>query len=82
MEPILAYLRDGVLPKEKEEAKKILYQAANYTLVDGMLYKQRLSLSLLRCLQLEERKRVLHKLHGGDYNNHIKSHADLCKKSI
>ena len=47
MDPILAYLRDGVLPPDKKEARRILYQAANYTMVDGTLYKRGLSLPLL-----------------------------------
>ena len=44
MDPILAYLRDGVLSVDKKEARRILYRAANYTLVGGTLYKRSLSL--------------------------------------
>ena len=28
-----------VLPADKKEARRILYRAANYTMIDGMLYK-------------------------------------------
>ena len=75
MDPILAYLRDGVLPADKKEARKILYRAANYTLVGGTLYKRGLSLPLLRCLCPEEGKRVLEELHAGVCSNHIMSQA-------
>ena len=47
MDPILAYLKDGALPAEKKEVRRILYQAANYTMVDGTLYKRGHSLPLL-----------------------------------
>ena len=73
MDPILIYLRDAVLPKDKKDARRIFYQATNYTLVDGILYKRGLSLPLLRCLCPEEGRKVLEKLYAGVRNNHIKS---------
>ena len=75
MDPILAYLRDGVLPVDKKEARRILYQAANYTMVNGTLYTRGLSLPLLRYLRLEEGKKVLEELYAGVCSNHIKSYA-------
>lgn len=59
MDPILAYLSDGMLLAKKKEAGKVLCQG--------------LSLPLLRCLQPKEGRKVLHELYAGDYNNHIKS---------
>ena len=75
MDPILIYLRDGVLPEDKKDARRILYQATNYTVVDGTLYKQGLSFPLLRCLCPEEGKKVLEELYAEVYNNHIRSQA-------
>ena len=75
MDPILAYLGDGVLPADKKEARRILYRATSYTMVDGALYKRGLSLPLLQCLRPEEGKRVLEELHAGVCSNHIKSQA-------
>ena len=39
MDPILAYLKDGALPIDRKEARRILYQTANYTMIDETLYK-------------------------------------------
>ena len=73
MDPILAYLRDGVLPADKKEARRILYRAANYTMIDGTLYKRGLSLPLLQCLRPEEGKKVFYEFHAGVCSNHMKS---------
>ena len=56
MDPVLAYLKDGTLPREKNEAKRVQYRAANYTLVDGVLYKRSYSLPLLLCLLVRRRE--------------------------
>lgn len=48
------YLRDNIVSVDKEEVKKIMYQVANYTLMDEVLYKRGTSLPLLRYLRLEE----------------------------
>ena len=50
MDPILNYLKDGSLPPDKKEVKSIIYKAANYTMINGVLYKQGFSFPLLRCL--------------------------------
>ena len=75
MDPVLAYLKDGALLVGKKEARRIQYQAANYTLIDGTLYKRGHSLPLLRYVQPEEGKRVLDELHAGVCGNHVRSQA-------
>ena len=75
MDPILNYLRDGSLPPERKEAKSIIYKAANYTIIDGVLYKRGFSFPLLRCLRPEEGLRVLEDLHAGECNNHVKAQS-------
>ena len=77
MDPILTYLRDGVLPLKKKDAKRILYQATNYTLIEGKLYKYGLSFPLLRCLHLEKGRKVFKELHTGVCSNHIRSQGKL-----
>lgn len=43
MDPIVAYLNDGVVLVDKKEVRNIMYQAINYTLVDKVLYKRGLN---------------------------------------
>ena len=40
MTPIIIYLKDGRLPKNKDEARKLRIKAAKYFLMDEVLYKR------------------------------------------
>ena len=48
MDPILSYIRDGILPKDRKQARKLKCRAARYTLLDGVLYRRGFTLPLLR----------------------------------
>ena len=73
IDPILNYLRDGIFPIDRKEARSIIYKAANYTIIDGTLYKRGFSFLLLRCLRLEEGLKVLEDLHVGERSNHVEA---------
>ena len=73
MTPFLDYLKDDVLPTDKKEAKSLMFGAANYTLIDGVLYKRGFSFPYLRCLRVGEGIRVLEELHAGECSNHIQA---------
>ena len=75
MDPILKYLKEGVLPEDKKEAKSLMFRAANYTIINDMLYKRGFTFPYLRCLVPEEGTRVLEELHEGECSNHIKSQS-------
>lgn len=38
--PILSYLKDGLLPEDKEEARKLRVRATKFVLMDKVLYKR------------------------------------------
>ncbi|GKU97126.1 hypothetical protein SLEP1_g10306 [Rubroshorea leprosula] len=40
-DPILSFLRDGIVPEDRHEAMKLRRKASRYTLVDGVLYALR-----------------------------------------
>ena len=40
MTPILLYLKDGRLPEDKDEARRLRIKAAKYVLIDEVLYKR------------------------------------------
>ena len=54
MTPIVSYLKDGRLPKEKDEARKLRVKSARYILMDEVLYKRVFFQPLLRCLAPDE----------------------------
>ena len=56
---IVAYLRDGRLPKERDEARKLRIRSAKYVLIDEVLYKRGFSQPYLRCLAPEKSNYVL-----------------------
>ncbi|XP_016182641.1 uncharacterized protein LOC107624718 [Arachis ipaensis] len=51
--PILQYLLDGTLLSDPKEGKRIKWEAANYTVVTGQLYKRGFSQPLLKCVEPE-----------------------------
>ena len=57
--PIASYLKDGVLPDEKEAARKLKVWAARFVLIKDVLYKKGFSRPYLRCLGNEEADYVM-----------------------
>ena len=75
MTPILTYLKDGRLPKEKDEARKVRVKSTKYDLIDDVLYKRGFSQPYLRCLAPDEANYVLRKIHEGACGNHSGARA-------
>ena len=65
MTPIVSFLKDGRLPKGKDEARKLKVKSARYILMDEVLYKRGFSQPFLRCLALDEANYVLREVHEG-----------------
>ncbi|XP_074336060.1 uncharacterized protein LOC141673228 [Apium graveolens] len=70
MTPILAYIKEGSLPDEKNEARKINYKATRYVIYDGVLYKRGFSVPLLKCIDGDECNYILREVHEGICDNH------------
>ncbi|GKV15530.1 hypothetical protein SLEP1_g26315 [Rubroshorea leprosula] len=68
---IVSFLRDGIVPEDRQEAMKLRKKASRYTLVDGVLYKRSFSLPLLRCLNPYEAEYALREVHEGVCGNHV-----------
>ena len=69
--PILSFFRDGRLPPNPEEARKIQKRVARFTILNDELYKRGYSQPYLRCIEGEEAKYVLEEVHGGVYRDHM-----------
>ncbi|XP_030934103.1 uncharacterized protein LOC115959721 [Quercus lobata] len=70
MTPIITYLKDGRLPKEKDEARKVRVRSARYVLMNEVLYKRGFSQPYLRYLAPDEANYVLREVHEGACGNH------------
>ncbi|GKV01686.1 hypothetical protein SLEP1_g14226 [Rubroshorea leprosula] len=68
---IVSFLRDGVIPEDKQEAMRLRKKASRYTLVGGILYKRSFSLPLLRCLNPYEAEYALREVHEGVCGSHV-----------
>jgi hypothetical protein len=64
------YIKEKILPDNKEEATIIIRRSKNYVLVDGNLHKRAASSGvLLKCITREEEKEI----HSGSCGNHAAS---------
>ena len=57
--PIMSYLKDGLLPEDKEVARKLRMRATRFFLMGNVLYKRGFSQPYLRCLTPDEFQYVL-----------------------
>ena len=73
--PITSYLKDSVLPGDKEAARKLKFQAAWFVLIKDILYKKGFSCLYLRCLILEEADYVMWEVHERVCGNHSGSQS-------
>ena len=73
MTPIASYLRDGVLPDDKEAARKLKVQATRFILIKDVLYKRGFSQPYLRCLIPKEADYVMREVHKEVCEDHFGS---------
>jgi len=71
MTSIIHYLKEGWLPEDKVEARKIQIRGTCFVIIENVLYKQGYSLPYLRCANSEEADYVLCKIHEGVCRNHV-----------
>ena len=79
MTSIVTYLKDGRLPEERDEAKKLRIKSAKYVIIDEVLYKRGFSQPYLRCLVPNEANYVLREVHERAYGNHSRARAFVHK---
>ena len=63
MTPIVSYLKEGRLLKEKDKARKLRVRSAKYVLMDEVLYKRGFSQPYLGCLATEKLNYILREVH-------------------
>ena len=70
MTRIVAFLQDGHLPHNTEEAKKVKKRAARFTILNDTLYKRGFSMPYLKCVDKEEAQYILAEIHQGICGDH------------
>ena len=68
-------MKDGVLPDEKEAARKLKVRVARFVLIKDVLYKRGFSRPYLRCLGNEEADYVMREVHEGICGNYSGSRS-------
>lgn len=63
--PIKAYLQDGTLLPEKQEARKLICKASEYIPEHGELYLSSYLQPLIRCVWLAKANYIIKELHEG-----------------
>ena len=76
MDPIVLFLKDDILPKEKGKTDKVRRKAPRFKLSkDQKLYKCSFSGRYLLCIHPEAVVPLLEKLHEGICGSHIKGRS-------
>ena len=70
MEPIISYIRDGQLPSDSSEAKKVNVRATRFIVLNRELYKREFLMLYLKCLAPNKATYVLREKHEGACGNH------------
>ncbi|GKB05647.1 reverse transcriptase domain-containing protein [Tanacetum coccineum] len=71
MTPIIKYLKDGVLPDDKNEPNKLRIKARQYELMDGILYRRSFLRPWLRCVGPLQADYVIREIHEGSRSMHV-----------
>ncbi|XP_059630058.1 uncharacterized protein LOC132273041 [Cornus florida] len=70
IDPIMAYIRDGVLPEQRDEARRVRSNAAKYAVVHDQLYRRSYLGPYLKCVTPAEAQQILRTIHEGVCGNH------------
>ncbi|XP_004296218.1 PREDICTED: gypsy retrotransposon integrase-like protein 1-like [Fragaria vesca subsp. vesca] len=75
MDPIIEFLKEGVRPENRRQARKLQSRCARYTLIDGKLYRRGYRFPSLKCVSVEEGEAILRDIHEGVCGNHYGSRS-------
>nr|GEW71334.1 reverse transcriptase domain-containing protein [Tanacetum cinerariifolium] len=70
MTQLVEYLKEGVLPGDKKEARKLRLKARQYELMDGVLYRRSFLTPWLRCVGPLQADYVMREIHEGSCSMH------------
>ncbi|XP_058189286.1 uncharacterized protein LOC131306874 [Rhododendron vialii] len=68
--PIVDYITNGTLPRDKVKARQLKIRAAKYLMMGDVLYRRSFSLPYLRCLTTMESMQAMEEVHQGICGDH------------
>ena len=77
--PIVSYLKDRLLPEDKEEVRKLRMKATKFVLMNEVLYKRGFFQPYLRCLNPDKSLYVLRDVHERACENHLRARSFVYK---
>ncbi|KAL6225802.1 hypothetical protein ACLB2K_004651 [Fragaria x ananassa] len=81
MDPIIKFMKEGVRPEDRREARKLQSRCARYSLMNGKLYRRGYSFPNLKCVTEEEGEVIMGEIHEGVCGNHSGSRS-LAHKAL
>nr|GEW50538.1 reverse transcriptase domain-containing protein [Tanacetum cinerariifolium] len=79
MTPIIENLKEGTLPSDRREARKLRIKARQYELLEGVLYRRLFLAPWLRCVGPLQAKYVIREIHEGSYSMHARPRSVVAK---
>ncbi|XP_076945135.1 uncharacterized protein LOC143616073 [Bidens hawaiensis] len=71
MTPLVGYFREGKVPGDKEEERKLRIKALQYEMIEGGLYRKSYLGPSLKCIDEEEAKYVVREINKGICGMHM-----------
>nr|GEX36498.1 reverse transcriptase domain-containing protein [Tanacetum cinerariifolium] len=79
MTKLVNYLKEGTLPADEREARKIRLKARQYELMEGILYKRSFLTPWLRCVGPLQAEYVIKEIHKGSCSMHVRPRSVVAK---
>nr|GEV46702.1 reverse transcriptase domain-containing protein [Tanacetum cinerariifolium] len=76
---IVDYLKEGTLPGDKKEARKLRLKARQYELMEGIIYRRSFFTPWLRCVGPLQAEYVMRELHEGSCSIHAGPRSVVAK---
>nr|GEW57600.1 reverse transcriptase domain-containing protein [Tanacetum cinerariifolium] len=75
----MEYLKEGTLPSDRKEARKIYIKAQEYELLEGVLYRRSFLTPWLRCVRPLQAEYVIREIHEGSCSMHAGPRSVVAK---
>nr|GFA95320.1 reverse transcriptase domain-containing protein [Tanacetum cinerariifolium] len=79
MTELVNYLKEGILPGDEKEARKLRLKARQYELMEGVLYKRSFLTPWLKCVGPLQAEYVMKEIHEGSCSMHARPRSIVAK---